>query len=70
MNKPYKNIVTDKLVSFTTYMIISEYETQEEATKNYKTDVKKWQKETKEKYPQWYKIHFPFGYATIKENSQ
>lgn len=27
MNKPYKNIITDKIVSFARYIILAEYET-------------------------------------------
>lgn len=65
MDKPYKNIVTDKIVSFDRYVILAEYETEEEAKSNLETDVSKWMKENKNK--PWYKISYPFAWATITE---
>ena len=47
MNKPYKNIITDKIVSFARYIILAEYETKEEAEKNLKSDVATWVEEHK-----------------------
>lgn len=60
------NVVSTNIVSYDKYFIIREYETKEEALKNYKTDVEKWIKENRNKM--WYKINYPFAFATIKEN--
>ena len=65
MNKPYKNIITDKIVSFARYIILAEYETKEEAEKNLKSDVTTWMEEHKKE--KWYKLAYPFAWATIKE---
>ena len=62
----FMNVVSTNIVSYDKYFIIREYETKEEALKNYKTDVEKWIKENRNKM--WYKINYPFAFATIKEN--
>lgn len=61
----YKNIITDKIVSYDRYIVLAEYETKEEAEGKLKTDVDKWMEENKNK--SWYKIAYPFAWATIKE---
>lgn len=42
MDRPYKNVVTNDIVSFDKYIIFAEYETKEEAMENLKTDVNAW----------------------------
>lgn len=63
--KPYKNIVTDKPVSYSRYLVIAEYNTEEEAVKNYESDIAKWVSENKGTTA--YKLGYPFGFATIKD---
>ena len=65
MNIPYKNIITDKIVSFARYIILAEYETKEEAENNLQKDVEEWKE--KYKHEAWYKLSYPFAWATIKE---
>lgn len=65
MNKPYKNIITDKIVSFARYIILAEYETKEEAENNLQNDIEEWK--NKYKHEAWYKRAYPFAWATIKE---
>ena len=48
------------------YSFLKEYETLEEAEKNYKSDVRKWTDENKGTMA--YKLGYPFGFATIKGN--
>ena len=60
----YQNIVTDKPQTYSRYLVIGEYETLEEAEKNYKADVRKWTDENKGTMA--YKLGYPFGFATIK----
>ena len=67
MNKPYKNIITDKIVSFARYIILAEYETKEEAEKNLKSDVATWVEEHKKE--KWYKRIQFFIYNNRKEVS-
>ena len=62
----YQNIVTDKPQTYSRYLVIGEYETLEEAEKNYKADVRKWTDENKGNMA--YKLGYPFGFATIKGN--
>ena len=62
----YQNIVTDKPQTYSRYLVIGEYETLEEAEKNYKSDVRKWTDENKGTMA--YKLGYPFGFATIKGN--
>ena len=62
----YQNIVTDKPQTYSRYLVIGEYETLEEAEKNYKSDVRKWTDENKGTMA--YKLSYPFGFATIKGN--
>ena len=62
----YQNIVTDKPQTYSHYLVIGEYETLEEAEKNYKADVRKWTDENKGTMA--YKLGYPFGFATIKGN--
>lgn len=68
MDKLYKNVATDKIVSFSRYIVIAEYETQEEAENNLNADVNKWMEENKNK--PWYKLAYPFAWATIKERER
>ena len=62
----YQNIVTDKPQTYSRYLVIGEYETLEEAEKNYKSDVRKWTDENNGTMA--YKLGYPFGFATIKGN--
>lgn len=62
----YQNIVTDKPQTYSRYLIIGEYETLEEATNHYKTDIQKWT--DKNKGTMAYKLCYPFGFATINGN--
>ena len=62
----YQNIVTDKPQTYSRYLVIGEYETLEEAEKNYKADVRRWTDENKGTMA--YKLGYPFGFATIKGN--
>lgn len=64
MEKLFKNIITDRIVSFDRYIVLAEYETKEEAENNLEKDVEHWQTEHKDK--QWYKMSYPFAWATIK----
>ena len=64
MEKPYKNIITDKIVSFTRYIILAEYSTRAEAESNLEKDVSEW----KNKNKMLYKKLFPIAWATIKES--
>lgn len=65
MDRPYKNVVTNDIVSFDKYIILAEYETKEEAMENLKTDVNAWTE--KHKHEAWYKFAYPFAWATIME---
>ncbi len=61
--KQYQNIVTDKPCSYQRYEVINSYETLEEAKENYEKDSEQW--EDKHKGSMFYKLGFPFGFATI-----
>ena len=65
MNKPYKNIISANIVSFSKYLVLAEYATLEEAEKNLMKDVESF----KERYrtTKMYKFFYPFAWATIKE---
>ena len=65
MVKLFKNVITDKPVSFDRYIILAEYETEEKARNNLEADAKKWMEENKDK--PWYKFSYPFAWATITE---
>jgi len=65
--KIYQNIVTDKPYSYVRYNVINSYETLEEAKENYERDVEQWEDEHKGSFA--YKLGFPFGFATIGQNS-
>ena len=62
----YQNIVTDKPQTYSRYLIIGEYETLEEATNHYKTDIQKWVNANKGTIT--YKLGYPFGFAAINGN--
>lgn len=66
MKKTYKNIVSDKIISYDRYIVLAEYETKEEAMENLKADVEKWTAE--HKHEAWYKFAYPFAWATIMED--
>lgn len=66
MSKKYQNVITDRpVVSSERYIVLAEYDSEEEATNHLEHDVE----EFKEKYKHeaWYKIAYPFSWATIKE---
>lgn len=65
MNKPYKNIISTNIVSYSKYLVLAEYATLDEAEKNLMKDVESF----KERYgdAKWYKLFYPFAWATIKE---
>ncbi len=65
-DRMYQNIVTDKPRTYSRYLIIGEYETLEEALENYEADKKRWTDENKGTMA--YKLGYPFGFATIKDN--
>lgn len=63
MGKLYKNIITDKFVSYSRYIILAEYETRAEAESNLEKDVAEWKNNNK----MLYKKLYPIAWATIKE---
>ena len=65
MDKLYKNVITDRIVSFDRYIVLAEYESEEDAKNNLEHDVESFKE--KHKHDAWYKIIYPFAWATIKE---
>lgn len=65
--KRYQNIVTDKPVSYSRYLIIADYDSEEEAKAHYAADVAAWTEKNKGTIA--YKIGYPFGFATICDTS-
>ena len=62
----YQNIVSEDITSFRRYAIIAEYPTKEECIANFERDMNRWTTETKRSFPKWYKIHYPFAFASIR----
>ena len=65
MDSPYKNVITDRTIAFDRYIILAEYKTEEEAKGNLEKDVEAFKE--KYKHEAWYKMAYPFAWATIKE---
>jgi len=61
----YLNIISNKIVSFDRYIVIGKYHDHNEAVLNLENDVKQFKQTYK--HTQWYKMFYPFAYATIKE---
>ena len=66
MDKPFKNVITDRTIAFDRYIVIARYETEDEAKNNLEHDVKLF----KEKYSHevWYKMAYPWAWATIRDS--
>lgn len=67
VSKPYQNICSSSL-NYHRYYVIGEYDTKEEAIANYKRDIAEWKKIVKEQIPDWYKLNYPFSFATIHDS--
>ena len=65
MDKPFKNVITDRTIAFDRYIVLAEYESEEDAKSNLKQDVEAFKE--KYKHEAWYKMAYPFAWATIKE---
>lgn len=64
MGKPYKNIITDKIASYSRYIILAEYDTRTDAENNLEKDVSEWKSKNKTLYKKLY----PLAWATIRES--
>ena len=65
MDKQYKNVITDRINTFDRYIVLAEYESEKDAKNNLERDVEAFKK--KYKHEAWYKIAYPWAWATIKE---
>lgn len=65
MERPFKNVITDRTVAFDRYIVLAEYDSEEAAKSNLSNDIE----DFKRKYgnTSWYKQAYPFAWATIKE---
>ena len=50
MGKPYKNIITDKIATYSKYIILAEYDTRTDAENNLEKDVSEWKNKNKTLY--------------------
>ena len=66
--KPYQNICSS-YINYHRYYVIGEYDTKEEAIANYESDIEKWKRIVKNQNPHWYKLNYPFSYATIHDST-
>lgn len=57
----YANIISSDIVSMNRFYILREYSPLDEANKNLESDVQ----EFKNKYPKFWKLNYPFAYATV-----
>ena len=64
MGKPYKNIITDKITSYSRYIILAEYDTRTDAENNLEKDVSEWKNKNKTLYKKLY----PLAWATVRES--
>lgn len=60
----YHNIVSPNIVSYARYAIIGSYPTLELALRHYERDIAAWKE--KHRNTRWYKLNYPFAYATVK----
>lgn len=64
VDKPFKNVITERM-SFDRYIVLAEYESEEDAKINLEQDVRAFKEEYKDEA--WYKMAYPWSWATIKE---
>ena len=65
MDKPFLNVATDKILSFDRFIVLAEYESEEEARSNLEHDMNAFKE--KHKHEAWYKMTCPWAWATIVE---
>lgn len=59
----YYNIASPDIVSYRRYAIIGEYDNLADAKAAYESDIAAWKESNSSKA--WYKMNYPFAYATI-----
>lgn len=57
----YANIISSDVVSMKNFYILKEYNSFDEAMENLELDVQNF----KMKYPKFWKLNYPFSYATV-----
>lgn len=59
----YQNIISPNIISYANYIVINEYDTKAEAEAHLDKDLDAFTK--KYRNTTWYKLNYPFAFATI-----